>query len=119
AGGGCGMGVSVLGGGVATRRGAAGEKVFGSARGSANRHNSNIEVELFDDTVRYWVIDGFESAGSPHYGIDVRGTQFITVRNCFVHGAASTGIFLAFSAHPLIQNNETSFNGEHGIYNSS
>src|SRR5215472_4660003 len=116
---GCRIGHSGLAGAVCTLKADAGANVLVSAPGSANRHNSNIEVELSDDTVRYWVIDGFESAGSPHYGIDVRGTQFITVRNCFVHGAASTGIFLAFSDHPLIQNNETSFNGEHGIYDSN
>src|SRR5215470_11276649 len=116
---GCRIGHSGLAGQVCTLKADSGANVLVNTPGAANRHNSNIEVELFDDTVRYWVIDGFESAGSPHYGIDVRGTQFITVQNCFVHGAASTGIFLAFSDHPLIQNNETTFNGEHGIYDSN
>jgi hypothetical protein len=90
-----------------------------NAAGPANKHGSNIEVELFDDTVRYWVIDGIESAGSGRYGIDIRVTEFITVQNCFVHNSALTGIFLAFSYHPAIIHNESSFNGEHGVYQSN
>src|SRR5215470_4388705 len=116
---GCRIGHSGLAGQVCTLKADSGANVLVNTPGAANRHNSNIEVELFDDTVRYWVIEGLESAGSPHYGIDVRVTQFITVQNCLVHGAAATGIFLAFSDHPLIQNNETAFNAEHGIYDSN
>src|SRR3989304_3316171 len=69
--------------------------------------------------VKYWVIDGFEVADSPKYGIDLRDTDYITVRNCDVHDSAVTGIFTAFTYHPLIQNNESAFNGEHGIYQSN
>jgi parallel beta-helix repeat protein len=46
-------------------------------------------------------------------------TEFITVQNCFVHNSALTGIFLAFSYHPTIIHNESSFNGEHGVYQSN
>src|SRR6185369_3814550 len=53
------------------------------------------------------------------YGVDVRLTYYITVKNCNVHHAVVTGIFLAFSEHALVQDNESSFNGEHGIYDSN
>src|SRR2546426_1173138 len=79
----------------------------------SNRHQSLIEIENFDATTRYWMIDGFEVAGSQRYGIDLRDTDFITVQNCTVHNSAVTGIFTAFSYHPLIQNNESYSNGEH------
>jgi parallel beta-helix repeat protein len=116
---GCRIGNSGQAGAVCTLKADAGASVLVNAPGPANRHNSNIEVELFDQTVSNWVIDGFESANSPRYGIDIRVTQFITVQNCFAHNSALTGIFLAFSDFPLIQNNECSFNGEHGIYDSN
>ena len=86
---------------------------------TANRHQSLIEIENFDATVRYWVIDGFELSGSQRYGVDLRDTDFVTVRNCIAHGSRLTGIFLAFCYHPLIQNNESYSNGEHGIYQSN
>ena len=85
----------------------------------ANRHSSLIEIENFDAAVSYWVVDGFEVSGSPKYGVDLRNTDHVTVRNCKVHGSAVTGIFLAFSYHPLIQNNESYTNGEHGVYQSN
>ena len=116
---GCRIGRSGQPGALCTLKADTGATVIVNIPGPANRHNSNIEVELFDDTVRYWVIDGLESANSPRYGIDIRITYFITVKNCYVHGAAVTGIFLAFSDHALIQNNESAFNGEHGIYHSN
>ncbi|MFY9610665.1 MAG: right-handed parallel beta-helix repeat-containing protein [Blastocatellia bacterium] len=84
-----------------------------------NRHQSLIEVENFDDTVRYWIIEGFEVSGAQRYGIDLRDTDFVTVQNCTVHDSVVTGIFLAFCYHPLIQNNEAYSNGEHGIYHSN
>jgi len=85
----------------------------------ANRHQSLIEIENFSATIRYWVIDGFELAGAQRYGIDLRDTDFITVQNCKAHNSGLTGIFLAFCYHPLIQNNESYSNGEHGIYQSN
>jgi len=90
-----------------------------NAAGPGNRHGSNIEVELFDSTVSYWVIDGFEVVNSTHWGIDVRVTQYVTVRNCIVHNSTITGIFLAFADYSLIENNYSYSNGEHGIYNSN
>jgi len=87
--------------------------------GAKNRHNSILEVELFDSTVTDWVISGFEISGSPKYGVDVRITERITVQNNHVHNSAVTGIFTAFSNHVLIQNNESDHNGEHGVYQSN
>jgi parallel beta-helix repeat protein len=116
---GCRIGNSGQTGAVCTLKADAAASVLVNAPGPANRHNSNIEIELFGQTVTNWVIDGFESANSPRYGIDIRVTQYITVQNCFCHNSALTGIFLAFSDFPTIQNNESSFNGEHGIYDSN
>jgi hypothetical protein len=116
---GCRIGHSGLAGAVCILKADSGAHVVVDSAGPANRHGSNIEVELFDDTVRYWVIDGIESAGSSRYGIDIRVTEFITVQNCFVHNSALTGVFLAFSYHPAIIGNESSFNGEHGVYQSN
>ena len=96
-----------------------GAAVLINAPGSANRHTSNIEVENFNGTLSYWVIDGFEVAGAPRYGIDLRDTDHMTVQNCYVHNSTVTGIFLAFCYHPLIQFNQSASNGEHGIYQSN
>src|SRR5262249_15492450 len=73
---GCRIGRSGLRGAVCTLKADTGAHVLVNSAGPANRHGSNIEVELFDDTVRYWVIDGIESAGSGRYGIDIRVTEF-------------------------------------------
>ncbi|MBF8303038.1 MAG: Polysaccharide lyase [Candidatus Dadabacteria bacterium] len=110
---------SGLPGAVKTIKADVGANVLVNVPGPFNRHSSNIEFENFDATVKYWVIDGFEVADSPKYGIDLRDTDYITVRNCDVHDSAVTGIFTAFTYHPLIQNNESAFNGEHGIYQSN
>jgi parallel beta-helix repeat protein len=96
-----------------------GAAVLINAPGSANRHTSNIEVENFNGTLSYWVIDGFEVSGAPRYGIDLRDTDHMTVQNCYVHNSTVTGIFLAFCYHPLIQFNQSANNGEHGIYQSN
>jgi len=92
--------------------------------GPQNSHTSLIEIENGSGTeVTDWIVDGFEVANSPHHGIDIRITNRITVRNCYVHHSAPSsigdGIFLAFSSHPLIENNEVAFNTEHGIYHSN
>jgi parallel beta-helix repeat protein len=99
----------------------AGATVVINVPGPQNSHSSLIEIESGSGTeVTDWIVDGFEVANSPHHGIDVRITNRITVRNCYAHHAApGDGIFLAFSAHPLIENNEVSFNAEHGIYHSN
>ncbi len=92
----------------------AGTVLVNSASSSA-WHQSNVEAE----DCSYWIIDGFESASSLRYGIDVRVSDHVTVRNCHVHNSAVTGIFLAFADYALVENNDTHDNGEHGIYNSN
>ena len=104
---------------VCTLKAATAGTVLINSLSPANRHQSLIEIENFSATVRYWIIDGFECSGAQRYGIDLRDTDFITVQNCVVHNSAVTGIFLAFGYHPLIQNNESFSNGEHGIYQSN
>ena len=121
---GCRIGKSGQAGAPKTLKADAGAAVLINAPGPSNAHSSNIEIELFDSTVSDWVIDGFEVANSPHHGIDIRVTRAITVQNCYTHHNGTPtvrgdGIFLAFSDYPVIQNNETSFNSEHGIYHSN
>jgi parallel beta-helix repeat protein len=94
-------------------------KVLINAPGPANRHGSIIEVESFGSTVTDWVIAGVEVASAPVYGIDLRGTSRITIRNNRVHGSGRTGIFTGFSDYVLIEGNESFRNGEHGIYVSN
>jgi parallel beta-helix repeat protein len=116
---GCRISRSGAASGACTLRAASPGSVLINSLSSANRHQSLIEIENFDATIRYWVIDGFEVAGAQRYGIDLRDTDFVTVQNCVVHNSTVTGIFLAFCYHPLIQNNESHSNGEHGIYQSN
>ena len=102
----------------------AGATVVINTPGPQNSHSSLIEIEAgTGNDVTDWIIDGFEVANSPHHGIDIRITSRITVRNCYVHNSApsstGTGIFLAFSSHPTIQNNESAYNTEHGVYQSN
>jgi parallel beta-helix repeat protein len=89
--------------------------------GPQNSHSSLIEIENGSGSeVTDWIVDGLEAASSPHHGIDIRITNRITIRNCYAHHAApGDGIFLAFASHPVIENNEVSFNAEHGIYHSN
>jgi parallel beta-helix repeat protein len=116
---GCRIGKSGQPASVCTLKADSGAAVLINAPGSANRHTSNIEVENFNGTLSYWVIDGFEVANSPKYGIDLRDTDHMTIQNCYVHNSVLTGIFLAFCYHPLIQFNQSASNGEHGIYQSN
>jgi parallel beta-helix repeat protein len=116
---GCRIGKSGQPASVCTLKADTGASVLINAPGSANRHTSNIEIENFNGTLSYWVIDGFEVSGAPRYGIDLRDTDHMTVQNCYVHNSTVTGIFLAFCYHPLIQNNQSASNGEHGIYQSN
>ena len=89
----------------------------------ANRHQSIIEIENFDATVSFWVIDGFEIANAPRHGVDIRTASDITVRNCYTHNNGTStrgdGVFTAFTDRPVIELNETSFNSEHGFYHSN
>src|SRR4051812_43422014 len=92
-----------------------GAAVVVNTPGQQNSHSSLIEVEDGSGSeVTDWIVDGLEIANSPHHGIDLRITNRITVRNCYVHhsavGGTGTGIFLAFSAHATIENNESAFN---------
>ena len=87
--------------------------------GPRNRHSSNIEVENFSAAVSSWIIEGFDSTGSPRYGFDLRNTSGVTVRNGRARNSVLTGIFTAFSEHVLIEYNESNNNGEHGIYHSN
>ncbi len=116
---GCRIGLSGGQSAPKTLAAAPGAKVLVNRPGRSNKHNSIIEVENFSGTVTDWVISGFEVANSPKYGIDVRVTERITVRQNHVHNSALTGIFTAFSNHVLIQGNESDHNGEHGIYQSN
>ena len=116
---GCRIGKSGISGAIRTLRAQSPGTVVINSLGPSNRHQSLIEIENFGATTRYWMIDGFEVAGAQRYGIDLRDTDFITVQNCSVHNSGLTGIFTAFSYHPLIQNNESYSNGEHGIYQSN
>ncbi len=102
-----------------TLKAAPGASVLINSLSPANRHQSLIEIENFDAVVSYWIIDGFEIANGARYGIDLRFTDHVTVQNCRVYGSRLTGIFLAFCYFPLIQNNESHSNGEHGIYQSN
>jgi parallel beta-helix repeat protein len=102
-----------------TLKAATGASVIINSLSPANRHQSLIEIENFDGVVSYWIIDGFEVANGARYGIDLRFTDHVTVRNCRAHGSRLTGIFLAFCYYPLIENNESYSNGEHGIYQSN
>lgn len=101
-----------------------GATVVVNTPGPQNSHSSLIEIENGSGSeVTDWIIDGLEVVSSPHHGIDIRITNRITVRNCYVHHSApsaiGTGIFLAFSTQPTLENNESAFNTEHGIYDSN
>lgn len=104
---------------VCTLEADVGAHVLLNAPGAKNQHNSILEIENYSHNVDYWTISGFEVANSPREGIDVRGSDYITVQNCTIHNSYKTGIFLAFSNHPLIQYNASYSNSEHGIYDSN
>jgi parallel beta-helix repeat protein len=102
----------------------AGATVVVNTPGPQNNHNSLIEIENGSGIeVTDWLVDGLEVVNSPHHGIDIRITNRITIQNCYVGHSAPTGtgdgIFLAFSSHPLLENNEVAYNTEHGIYHSN
>ncbi|MHC4713423.1 MAG: putative Ig domain-containing protein [Planctomycetota bacterium] len=85
---------------------------------SSASHDGILEIEGPGQTVSYWVIEGFDVDGQSqtYRGIDVRETTHITVRECTVTDAYTTGIFAAFSDYMLVENNESYNNGEHAIY---
>lgn len=95
-------------------------KVVINTPGAANRHNSNIEVENFDSTVSYWRIRGLEVINAPRAGIDLRGTSFVQVMDCYVHDNTVWGIFTGFSDNTTItRNTVTNSKQQHGIYLSN
>jgi parallel beta-helix repeat protein len=102
-----------------TIRAAPDEHVILRRPGPRNRQNSIIEIENFAGRANYWVVEGFEVAGSPRHGIDLRNADFVVVRGNRVHGSRRTGIFTGFSESPLIEWNECWENGEHGVYHSN
>jgi len=108
-----------------TLKAAPGASVLVNQPGTNNKHTSDIEVETWNGTgvVAYWIIEGFEVTSAPYYGIDIRGSDHITVRGNKVHNngvsAKKTGIFAAFADDLWIENNESYANGEHGIYVSN
>lgn len=102
---------------------APGEHVVLDRPGSRQRHDSIVEVENFDSRVSYWVIEGFEITGANRSGVDIRNSDYITVKDCDVHhngrSGRATGIFLAFANFPSIEGNVSAYNTEHGIYQSN
>ncbi|MCA9979525.1 MAG: right-handed parallel beta-helix repeat-containing protein [Anaerolineales bacterium] len=110
-----------------TLMGAAGEEVVIDRPGPNNRHESNLEIETWEEseTVAYWIVEGLTVTEAPNWGIDVRGNSeaknhHIVIRNNYVHNNGwedgKTGIFVAHSDYVTIEGNETENNGEHGIY---
>ena len=98
-----------------------GAKVLVNKPGPKNYHGSDIEVEKFGGTVSYWTIKGLEVTDAPKdAAIDIRGTNHITISNCYCHNNYRWGIFLAFSNHPTLTNNHCSYSTtQHGIYDSN
>jgi hypothetical protein len=90
--------------------------------GPESRHDSLVEVERdvaadpSGDVVGCWVLDGLMISGSPRYGIDLRFTESIVVKNNVIEDSARTGIFFAHSDGTWVENNESRHNGEHGLY---
>ena len=116
---GCRIGRSGEAGAPCVLQAAPGATVQLNAPGAKNGHQSIVEVESYGATVSYWTIDGFEVANSPRYGIDLRGTDHVTVQNCRVHDSAVTGIVTSHSPYVILQDNETFGNHEHGIYHAN
>ncbi len=111
--------------GYLTLKAAPGATVVINGPGPQNSHQSALEIENWDTPVSYWVIEGLEVTGAPHWGIDIRGGEdnhahHIVIRGNHVHdngqSATCTGIFAAFTDDVLIENNNTHNNSEHGIY---
>ncbi|MDA1257104.1 MAG: right-handed parallel beta-helix repeat-containing protein [Chloroflexi bacterium] len=104
-----------------TLRAAAGADVWITAPGANNRHNSNLELEVWDGdwVVRHWIVEGLKITNAPAWGIDARSTQHITIRSNTVIDSGVTGIFTAFCYDITIEGNISHHNGEHGIYHNN
>ena len=101
-----------------TLKAEAGAKVLVNSVGPKSLHGSFIEAQS-DEMVSYWVIEGLEVAGSGRYGIDLRRTSHMTVRTCYVHHSRVTGLYDSHSDYTSFLDNETAWNGEHGIYHAN
>lgn len=116
---GCRIGRSGAKGRPCVLKAAPGAKVVLDRPSPKSVRHSIIELQADDGVVSFWVIEGFEVAGSPRYGIDLLTTEAIVVRRCHVHDSRVSGILTSFSNHELIEDNETHHNGEHGIYHAN
>jgi len=117
---GCRIEISGASGAVKTLSAEPGAAVLVNTVGAGNKHGSIIEVENYAGVTSYWTINGLEVSNSPaHYGLDMRNTTYVTVQNCYSHNNGLTGIFDGFCDHNTYQNNESAYNGEHGIYHSN
>jgi parallel beta-helix repeat protein len=96
--------------------------------GPQNVHDSNVELENWEGTVAYWIVEGLEVTGAPNWGIDTRGApdapaHHIRIRRNHVHHngltSVKTGIFFAFTDRATVERNNSHHNGEHGVYLSN
>jgi parallel beta-helix repeat protein len=98
-----------------------GARVVLDTKSPAEKRDGIIEVETFSGNgiVSHVVVEGFEVVGAERYGVDVRSTQFVTIRGLTVSNATVSGIFTPFSHDITIENNTCAYNGEHGIYHNN
>jgi parallel beta-helix repeat protein len=95
-----------------------GAKVLVNSARPRSLYGSFIEAQA-DEGVSYWTIEGLEVAGSGRYGVDLRRTDHMTVRRCYVHHSRVTGLYDSHSDYTSFLDNETAYNGEHGIYHAN
>jgi hypothetical protein len=90
------------------------------------RHSGIIEVENYNASVNYWVINGFIVNGMNHLyrpidsrSIDGQDNTHISITNNTVSSALATGISSGHTHYVLIENNSSSSNNEHGTYTNN
>lgn len=90
------------------------------------RHSGIIEVENYNASVNYWVIDGFIVNGNNHTmrpidsrSVDTQNNTHISITNNTVFDALATGISSGHTHYVLIANNSSSSNAEHGTYTNN
>jgi len=114
---GCRITHSGAAGSPSTLKADVGASVLVNAEPPTSTRHSFIEAYIStSQTVNYWVIDHLEVSGSGGYGVDLHFTSNITVQNCYVHNSSITGLYSSHGPYTSFLNNETSANGEHGIY---
>jgi parallel beta-helix repeat protein len=98
-----------------------GARVVLDTKSPAEKRDGILEVETFSGNgiVSHVIVEGFEVVGAERYGVDVRSTQFVTIRGLTVSNATVSGIFTPFSHDITIENNTCAYNGEHGIYHNN